>query len=372
MIVGVKSYGYDWANVHGLSMVDAADRLVRHGVDWVLVQNDLDPLPGSAVDQRPPAGGYEDRAFRELLRERGRKVFESTSVFFAPDAFAADPALRPVGSDGRLFTPAGWYVGICPSDPAYLARKAERIATVVDKLDPDGVFVSFIRFPGFWELWMPETPREQIVEYCFCERCLAHFQADSGVDLPGGSTAEHAALLTGELRREWTAWKCALIARAVAVLRAAATAVKPGVEVLLNGFGLGSADFGNAVEEVLGQRFADLDPVVDHYELMFYFQIQRRDPSAWIPARVAEARGRTQRTVLACLQAGPEYLEPAYSAGRRAPVITDAEWESALRASAKSGADGVLVYSWRDLLADEARGGRRVPTLLDYRSGALG
>ena len=368
-IVGVKSYGYDWANLHGLSMATAADRLVSHGVGWVLVQNDLDPLPGSAVDQRPPGGGYDDRAFRELLRDRGRTVLESTSVFFAPDEFAARRSSRPVGSDGRVFTPFGWYVGICPSDPVYLARKAERIAEVVERFDPDGIFVSFIRFPGFWELWMPETRRADIVEYCFCARCLALFQDQTGHDLPAGDPVR---VLTGALRREWTAWKCGMVARAVGVLRAAARSVKPDVEVLLNGFGLGGDDYGNAVEEVLGQRFADLDPVVDHYELMFYFQIQRRDPAQWIPRRVAEARRQSSRTVLACLQGGAEYLEPQYAVGRRAREITDAEWRSALRASAQSRADGVLVYSWRDLLADEARGGGRVRALREYREGLLG
>jgi len=365
-IVVVKSYGYDWAHVHGLTMTAAADRLVSHGADWVLVQNDLDPLPGSAVDQRPPGAGYSDRAFRELLRERGRRVYESTAVFFAPEEFAADPALRPVGSDGRVFTPFGWYVGICPSDPAYLARKAERLAEVVAALDPDGVFISFIRFPGFWELWMPETRRDGIVEYCFCERCLALFQSSTGLELPGVGAV---ALLTGELRPQWTAWKCGLIASAVAALRAAVHAVKPEADVLLNGFGLGGADFGNAVEEVLGQRFADLDAVVDHYELMFYFQIQRRDPAQWIPRRIAEARRLSGRTLLACLQGGPEYLEPEFAAGRRRREITDGAWRAALTAA--RDADGVLVYSWRDLLADEHRGGDRVRALLDYRAGTL-
>src|SRR5215211_1493954 len=182
--------------------------------------------------------------------------------------FAACPSSRPVGSDGRAFTPFGWYAGICPSDPAYLACKAEQIADVVERFDPDGLFVSFIRFPGFWELWMPETRRADIIEYCFCARCLALFQDQTGHDLPADDPVR---LLTGGLRPEWTAWKCGLVARAVGALRAAARSVKPDVEVLLNGFGLGGDDYGNAVEEVLGQRFADLGPVVDHYELMFYF-----------------------------------------------------------------------------------------------------
>ncbi|WP_084430349.1 hypothetical protein [Kibdelosporangium aridum] len=354
-IVAMKAYGYDWSNIHGLTMVEAAGTMASHGVDWALIQNQIDPLPGSAVDQQPPDGAYSDKGFRDALGERGIVVYESTSVFFDPESFAADPSLRPIDQHGQVFEPSGWYVGVCPSDRKYLARKAERISEVVDRLRPDGIFLSFIRFPGFWELWMPETARSDIAEYCFCDRCLDRFAQETG------HSERRPEVLLGQLRPEWTAWKCGVIAEAAAVLRAAARDVDPGIKVLLNGFGLGTDDFGNAVEEVLAQRFGDLDASIDHYELMFYFQIQRRDPATWIPRRIADARARTNRTLLACLQAGAEYLEPEYASGNRAREITDADWVAALRASAD--ADGVAVYSWRDLLANPAR----VAALLDYK-----
>ena len=163
-------------------------------------------------------------------------------------------------------------------------------------------------------------------------------------------------LIVNELREQWTAWKCAWIGQVVADLRSAALAVKPDTEVFLNGFGLGRGDFGNAVEEVLGQRFAELDASIDYYELMFYFQILKRDPLTWIPQRIAEAKLQTRRSVLACLQGGAEYLEPMYRNGGRKREITEANWEDALRGVARSSADGLMVYSWRDLLADEAAG----------------
>lgn len=369
--LAVKAYGYDWSNVHGLDMAGAAERLQQHGMDVVLLQNLVDPLPGSAVDQRPPGDGYDDRALRDAIGERGLTVYESTSVFFDPEDFARDPGLRPVAADGSVFEPFSWYVGVCPSDPARLARKAERIAEVTGRLRPDGIFLSFIRFPGFWEMWLPETQRGQITEYCFCERCLRRFTEETGHDLPAGGPAAAARVLQHELRPQWTMWKCSIVAEAARELRAAAQRVDPGVQVMLNGFGLGTADYGNAVEEVLAQRFAELDPYIDFYELMFYFQIQRRDPGAWIPQRIADARARSRRPLLACLQGGPEYLEPMYAEGRRSRTITDLEWEGALRATSAAQADGVLVYSWRDLLADEAAGGSRTRTLLQYKEGEL-
>ena len=369
-IVGVKAYGWQWADEHGLSMTQAAARMASHGVDWALVQNLIDPLPGSAVAQVPPGGRYDDAAWVAELQSHGVRTYQSTAVTFSPDDFAAHPDLRPVSATGEVFTPFTWYYGICPSSPAYLERKAERFAEAVARTQPDGVFLSFLRFPAFWEMWLPETRRSEIEEYCFCDRCTGLFEEQTGHQLPSG-VAARAAVLTHELRSAWTDFKCGLVAGIAGRLRAVAQEARPGVDVILNSFGLGRPDFGNAVEEVLAQRFSDLDPVIDHYELMFYFQIQKRDPSTWIPARVNEVREQTTRTVLACLQGGAEHLEDVYRPGGRKREITPQDWRDALTAVATSQADGVMIYSWRDLLADEAQGGARVRDLLAYKAGEL-
>lgn len=370
-IIGVKAYGWDWSSVHQLSMRQAAERMAKQGIDWALVQNLVDPLPGSAVDQRPPAGVYDDRQWVATLQDSGRRVFQSTAVFFAPSEFENDPSLRPVDQYGEVFKPFSWYFGVCPTHPAYLARKIERVAQAVHATSPDGVFLSFLRFPGFWEMWLPDTPRSAIREYCFCERCMHQFAEAHALELPAGGPAVWRRLISNELREAWTDWKCSWIAQVALRLRAAALNVKPGLEFMLNGFGLGTGDFDNAVEQLLGQRFGELDSAFDHYELMFYFQILKRDPACWIPARIKQARAQTSRTVLACLQGQAEYLESMYADGGRERSITAEQWEGALRAVARSGADGVLTYSWRDLLADEAAGGQRVLSMLRYKRGEL-
>ena len=368
-IVGVKAYGWDWSSVHGLGMLQAAQRMVLQGLDWALVQNLIDPLPGSAVAQIPPQNAYDDRQWVAALQDAGLRVYQSSAVFFSPEAFTEWADIRPVDQWGKVFQPFGWYVGLCPTHPQWLARKIALLAQAVHATQPDGVFLSFLRFPGFWEMWLPPLQRSDLSEYCFCGRCMALFSQHTGCALPSGGPPAWRRYLVTEQRSAWTAWKCRWIGHVAQELRAAAWAVKPNLDIILNGFGLGTLDFDNAVEEVLGQRFSALEPAIDHYELMFYFQIMKRDPRTWIAERIGQVRPQTARTVLACLQAQAEYLEPQYQFASRSRDISNAQWQSALEAVRASGADGVLTYSWRDLLADEASGGQRVAMLQRYRSG---
>lgn len=369
-IVAMKSYGYEWTNTYGLTADEAARTLARQGVDWVLVQNLIDPLPGSAVDQSPPGPGYDDRRFRDALRAHDIRIFEATAVFFQPAALRARPDLRPIDATGAPFEQFGWYIGLCPSSLDYLAQRAAVCEEVVSSFQPDGVFLSFIRFPGFWEMWMPETQRATIREYCFCARCTTRFEAETGHHLPAGDVPVRAAVLQHELRDAWTNWKCGLIAGTVAALRAAAERVRPGIEMMVNCVALGRSDYENAVMEVLGQSLEAMSEASDHLELMLYHQILRREPDAWIRSMVAEARVRIPRTILACLQGKADYLDPLYSAGRRRPGILIEEFQTALDAIAASHADGVMVYHWKDFLEDQAVGeGKMTAALRAFKDG---
>ena len=371
-IVAVKNYGFEWYLRYGLSETDAAAAMVRHGIDWVAVQNMRDPLPTTAVIQEMPGPPYEDRRFREALQERGLKVFETTAVFFRPDAYVAHVDLQPIDSQGRTMETYGWYVGLCPTSPTYLAERVVVMEEVVSTLQPDGVFLSFIRFPGFWELWMPETARAEISEYCFCDRCLGRFSEETGHELPAGTTAERSAVILHELRADWTAWKCSVIAGVIKALGDAARRSRPGAEVLINGLALGRSDYDDAVQAVLGQSPEVIGEVADHIELMFYHQIMRRDPAAWISGLTEEVRSRTDMTLLACIQGKADYLDKIYATGRRNPTIPFEEYIAALRAVAASPVDGVMVYHWVDFLENELNGdGRMVEALRGFKTGSL-
>jgi hypothetical protein len=363
-VVAMKCYGYDWLERLGLSEDEAADRLALHGCDWALLQNAIDPLPGSAVEQLAPAGHDEGR-FRAALRERGMRVFETTSVFFQPEEHRRHPDLRPVADDGSVMEPYDWYVGLCPSSPDYLAERVELMERVVERHRPDGVFISFIRFPGFWELWLPGTQRRDVREYCFCERCLSRFQEETGVSLRSGGDAVDR--LQGELRPQWTDWKCSLIAGVVAELGAAARRVDADIEVLLNGIALGADDLGGAAVELLGQDLGRMSARGEHVELMFYHQILARRPGPWIRELTAQLRPQVHGNLLACLQTKAAYLEPPYDPAERAPEIPIEECREALQATAESPADGVCIFHWADLVEDDEHGGRMGAAVREFK-----
>jgi hypothetical protein len=371
-IVGVKNYGFDWFTEYGLSEAQAAEAMVRHGIDWTVVQNMRDPLPTSAVAQRLPGPSYDDRRLRDELRGKGIRTFEATAVFFQPEVFDARPDMRPIDANGKVMERFGWYVGLCPSSPDYLAERAAIVEEVSAALQSDGLFLGFIRFPGFWEMWMPDTTRAEIPEYCFCERCLARFQQETATSLPDGPIPMRAAILQHELRDRWTAWKCGVIANVIATLKAAAQRSRPGADVLINGLGFNRGEYGNAVAEVLGQDIEYVAGVAEHIELMLYDQISRREPYEFVATETRAARARTNMTLLASLQTKVDYLDPIYASGKRRTTLTPEDHDAALLATLASPADGIMVYRWLDYLESEVRGdGRMIASLRAYKDGSL-
>lgn len=84
-IVGMKNYGPEWFTTYGLSCEQAADLLTRQGVDLVVIQNLIDPLPTSMVeqevdpDQEKRFSEYSDEAFRDSIRARGIEYYEAAT-----------------------------------------------------------------------------------------------------------------------------------------------------------------------------------------------------------------------------------------------------------------------------------------------------
>jgi hypothetical protein len=371
-IIAVKCYGYEWLTRYGLSDVEAADRMAEHGVDWALIQNQVDPLPTSDVDQAPPSDDYDDIRFRDRLRERGIRVFESSSVYFHPAVNQRFPALAPVGDDGRTMSTFDWYLGVSPSSRAYLAERAELMEQTVNRYQPDGVFLMFIRFPGFWEAWTPRVRREDIIEYCFSPASLERFQHDTGIDLPKVDTVKVARYIQAELRDQWTGWKCGVIEDAVRTLRDAANRARPNTEVMINGVAFSAKDRGNIAHEILGQDLGAISRDAEHIEAMVYHQILARQPQTWIPEILEELRPTVRGTLLASLQTTAAYTQPPHHNGGRSDTLTPAEFAGCLAAVAASPADGVSIYHWTDVLADElAADGVMVDALRRYKDGSL-
>src|SRR4051812_4707208 len=220
--IAMKIYDYQWSATYGMEPAQAASELVRDGVDTALIRNQIDPLPGSGVDQAAyltagqPATVETDRAWSDALRAAGLRVYQTTALFFDPDLLRSFPDARPIDANGNVDRGFDWYLGVCPTHQGYLAAKIERLRRVMTELEPDGLFLSFTRYPGFWENWIPSYTFANSDQFCFCSRCRARFANDLDLDLPAGAAAAQATVILRQHRPAWTAWRSACVVDAIA------------------------------------------------------------------------------------------------------------------------------------------------------------
>jgi hypothetical protein len=176
LTLGMKIYTMDWHTWYGLDYDEACDQLRDLGVRFALTLNTRDAAPLSGLPSRV-APGYRDRAamysddrLRAALGARGIAYHAGVSIFYDPARWERDPELRPVNALGESMPPNGWYRGLCPSNEAYVQERLDAIRRAIRQLEPDGVFLMMIRFPGHWERWVAGYARGLADETCFCAR----------------------------------------------------------------------------------------------------------------------------------------------------------------------------------------------------------
>ena len=299
----MKVYDYQWAASFGMDAATAAAELVRDGIDTVLVRNQIDPLPTSGVDQEAYlASGAAvsvatDRAWSDALRAAGLRVYQTTALFFDPELLRSFPDARPVDANGDPHAGFDWYLGVCPTHEGYLAAKIDRLQRVAAELEPDGLFLSFTRYPGFWENWVPGYTFTNADRFCFCPRCRARFAADLGTRPrsrrcrdPGASHPAKSTVPHGPPGARGGSSKSST---------ASPPRFAPSVlsfEIMLNTLAFPASDFDgiDVRREIAAQDLAMLRGSVDRFELMTYLQILDR-PDSWLETVVADARGAAAR-----------------------------------------------------------------------------
>jgi hypothetical protein len=353
--LGMKIYDNDWYLRFGLSYDDAAKLLRDWGVTFVIAQCRLMPMPDSAVKSEVPPdlaeryASYDDRKFRDALGDAGILYVPSCIMFFDPAALVADPSLAATDSGGKLMERIDWYVGIPPTRRTYVAAKLRAIETAVRVLEPDALHLGFMRWPGFWEMWMPQDHREDFPEYSYDRETLERFQAETGISLPSWDPKTAASFISEQANQVWIDWKCRVVVDVIREVKETAQRFRPDIRVVLNTVPFGRSDFDNAVEKAFGQRFESLAGVVDVFEVMAYHQILKRLPE-WIPSIGEEVKMRTSRTTVCTLQAVPLYLEGMHAKEKRSQTLDANEFAHATELVTKSNVDGIVFFTWTDFL----------------------
>ncbi len=353
--LGMKIYDNSWFLTHELEPQAAADVLSDMGVTFVITQSQYLPMADTAVQSsvRPKdAARYaqlDDRQFRAALRDRGIGYVACLNVGFDPHFTGTHAALVSTDQFGQTATQQDWYIGLPPDRDENIEHKAKLLETATAALDPDGIHLGFMRWPGFWETWLPGTSRALAPDYCYSSQTLTRFCTAVGIDLPVQDPVRSAMLISDRHRMAWRDWKCRVTVEAIAALHARVSKVKPDLPIAINTLPFTRTDFGNAVEEVFGQDIHALTPVVDIFEVMAYHQILGRD-AAWPAAIAADIKARTTSKVIATLQVEALYLHGMHRGRGRAPTLDAAEFARAVDLVELSPADGLCVFTFTDFL----------------------
>jgi hypothetical protein len=368
---GVKIYDNDWYIRHGLEPDQLADLLASWNISYVIAQSRYLPMQDSAVPSRVTPediaryATLDDVAVRQALAARGIGYFSCLNICFDPDYIAAHPEQLPIDQFGRVEEKQDWYIGVPPDREENLAHKIDLLEKGVAALTPDVVHLGFIRWPGFWETWLPGDRRADKVEYCYAPQTLDRFARAYGLSLDTSDPVAAAATIARHHREEWTAHKCATTVGAIRKIREAVRAVKGDVEISINTLPFFADDFENCVTEVFGQDPRALAEVVDIFEVMAYHQIMGRE-AEWPAAVATDIRARSGAAAICTVQAKALYLEGMHAGRGRSPVIDGAEFGRMIDAVAKSPVEGLCVFTLNDLI--QMRGTSDGDAILDHLS----
>lgn len=370
-IVGMKVYSQDWYWKYNLDYQQAAKELLALGVNSVITLSKYLPMSNSAVnseippDRRARMEQYEDLGFREALKRAGISYYGACNFFFDPGLMHKHGNI-PEDQEGEKAVPTDWYIGGCPTDETYVEERISQIETAMEALHMDGIFLGFMRYPGFWELWLPDTEAGNWREYCFCNRCLKKFEAYSGVKIPRGIRPA-GKWIRQNARDQWVEFKSQVITDIVKKIRIRVQKINPASKIILNTVPFDPVHYGDSGRQIFAQDPAKLSDVVDIFEVMGYHQILGR-PYQWIADTGKYFKSATGKKVVCTIQAKALYLEGMHKGRGRAPRIAPDEFELSLRGVREAGLDGFVVFSWSDFLEQKFAAGDA--TFTDIITGA--
>jgi hypothetical protein len=213
---------------------------------------------------------------------------------------------------------------------------------ILRDFEVDGMWLDYHHSHASWERAEPLMP-----DTCFCDRCLAQFQKDTGVALPQRPTAELSALLLGEHKAQWVQWRCDVFTDWVREFRAIIDETRPGALLGTYHCPWSDTDFDGALRNKLAIDLKAQSKYIDVFSIMpYHARFGHHDDPAWI-SRQTKWLG--------------EYLGIAGKPGERHriwPIVQLSDWgehvpptqvREALMEGTAAPVTGVMVFNWHGL-----------------------
>lgn len=277
-----------------------------------------------------------------LVKRQGARIFAEFNTMHEAGYLKEHPDAAPIGADGKVCPPPDGWQGVCPTHPGYRKDRMDAFRAALRDFEIDGIWLDYHHSHASWEQAEPNMP-----DTCFCDRCLAQFQKDTGTQLPAGSTAERAAWLLGAQKARWTQWRCDVFTDWVREFRAILDATRPGALLGTYHCPWSDTDFDGALKNRLAIDLKAQARYIDVFSIMpYHARFGHATDPAWISRQTAwlgrhlgiEGRPGERHRIWPIVQLSDW--------GERVPVEQVRE---VLDHGTRLPATGVMVFAWGSL-----------------------
>lgn len=272
-----------------------------------------------------------------------RSILNDTDIYVEVPAFAGFellekyPDSKPVEATGKT-TQKDSYCGLCPTHPGLRRECLDKVKKLLE-LDVNGIWLDFIRYPTKWE-----EPEPDILDTCYCDRCLKMFSEYLGESVHGNTLEEKVQHIDGSFYVEWLEFKSAQITSMVKDVKNLIN--ESGKPIKLGFFAIPWEDkeYGAAIKRIMGQDFNQLASLVDVISPMLYHKMCGK-PVEWVKQKVEYF-----------WQLGIPFI-PLIQTESRISDITVDEFKKALEYAGSKPSSGVCIFFVEDMLKDSDKVG---------------
>jgi hypothetical protein len=286
------------------------------------------------------SSGRIDAALIEQAREQGAATYAEFATFRGDYLLEKQPDVAPIGRDGLSIPKTERFLGACPSAPHLLLEKKASLRKLVREQPVAGVWLDYLHFHCDFEL--PDPPLDQS---CFCDRCLARFERDTGLTPHGRTTAERAEWILSSVLDAWTEWKCGVIFDFAREARRTLDDERPGTKLGIYSCPWTDEEYDGGMKRIVAEDIDRLHTVMDVFSPMIYHVKCGRPPewvgeyTRWLVDRVGALNARRGRSV----EVWP--IVEAHGA-------TGGQLERVLRGALDNGATGVSFFALPHVASD--------------------
>jgi hypothetical protein len=268
----------------------------------------------------------------------GLQVYAEFNSMHSVSYLKDHPDAAPIGPDGKP-TPAphGWQ-GVSPFHVGYRRNRMEEFRRVLKTFDIDGIWLDYHHAHASWERDEPDLPDTD-----FSPAALREFTTKTGIRLPTETSAA-AAVLLGDERDAWTAFRCGIFADWVREYRQVLNEVRP--KALLGTFHCpwSSDEYDGAIRHKLAIDLAAQAPYLDVFSIMpYHARFGHAGDPAWVSRQIRRLGE------LLKIQGAPDEEKRIW------PIVQISDWgervpaeqvEVVLDHGSRRPATGVMVFHW--------------------------